>query len=99
MVISTVPADTLLTLSQSSLTFNTVLNGTEPAGQQLTVSSQPATPFTATSATPWLSASPSGGLMTNQTLTVRVDPADKAVLQGRVGSFTSSILLVSGNVT
>ncbi len=87
-----------LTLSASSLTFNAVLNGTQPASQTLGVSTNPTgTAFSATvpaSGCGWLSVSPIGNLVTNQNLTVSVNQAGYAV-----NTYSCNITLLSGGLT
>jgi uncharacterized protein (TIGR03437 family) len=99
LVVSTVPSDNLLTLGQASLTFTAVALGSPPAPQTFVVTSAAVAPFTVTTGTPlspWLSVSPSGSLVTNQTLSVTVN---QALLGANYGTFWTYILLTSGNVT
>jgi len=88
----------LLTLSQSLLIFQGVVNGVAPNSQTLTVSATTQTMFTASVSnnSPWLSISPSGSLVTSQTLTVSVNPALAA---GGAGTYSGSIYLTAGGVT
>jgi uncharacterized protein (TIGR03437 family) len=88
----------VLTLSQSLLIFQGVVNGVAPNAQTLTVSATTQTGFTASVSnnTPWLSISPSGSLVTNQALTVSVNPALAA---GGSGTYSGSIYLTAGGVT
>lgn len=100
LVLSTVPPDNLLTLSQTSLTFSAAVNGSPPASQTLTVTSPTAASFTASAgplfSPPWLTISPSGNLTGNQTITVSVN-------QAYIGTYGvplfGYVLLTSGNVT
>jgi uncharacterized protein (TIGR03437 family) len=66
-----------LTLSTSALTFNVAQNS-NPTSQQLTVSANSTTSFTASATAQncgnWLSISPAGSLTTNQTITVTANP-------------------------
>ena len=87
-----------LTLSASSLTFNAVVNGAQPASQTLGVSTATTgTSFTASvpsSGCGWLSISPSGSLVTNQNITVSVNQAGYSI-----NSYSCNITLTSGGVT
>jgi uncharacterized protein (TIGR03437 family) len=87
-----------LTLSQSSLTFNAVLNGAQPATQTLTVStSTTGTAFTAsvpTSGCSWLTISPSGSLSTNQNITVTASQTGLGA-----ATYSCNLTLVSGGAT
>lgn len=87
-----------LTLGSSALTFTPAVNGSSQT-QQLSVSANTATNFTAT-ATPqngnntWLSISPSGNSTTNTTLTVTANPAGL-----QAGTYTGVITLTSSSGT
>jgi uncharacterized protein (TIGR03437 family) len=87
-----------LTLSASSLTFNAIVNGAQPASQTLGVStSATGTAFTASvpsSGCGWLTVSPVGNLVTNQNLTVSVNQAGYAV-----NTYSCNITLTSGGLT
>jgi uncharacterized protein (TIGR03437 family) len=89
----------VLTLSQSSLTFNAVVNSTPPSSQTLTVNASAATSFTASGSgtsgsVTWLSISPSGSLSTNQTLTISVNQSGLPI-----GTYAGYISLVTSSGT
>src|SRR5262249_47347893 len=99
LVLSTLPPDNLLTLSQTSLTFDAPASGSPPAPKTLTVTAPAAAPFTVSAFTqynPWLSVSPSGNLTTDQSLSVSVNQASLGAIYG---SYFGYILVKSGNTT
>ncbi len=87
-----------LTLSQSSLTFNGVLNGAQPATQTLTVStSTTGTAFTASvpsTGCTWLTISPSGSLTTSRSITVSASQTGLGA-----ATYSCNITLISGGVS
>jgi streptogramin lyase len=96
LVLSTVPPDNLVTLSQTSLTFNATAGGSPPVPQTITVTPSTSTAFTVTAGAAWLSVSPSGNLTANQTLTVSVNQVSLGAYNG---TYFSAVLVTSGNVT
>jgi uncharacterized protein (TIGR03437 family) len=78
-----------LTLSQSSFVFQALVNGTAPVSQTLNVSAPAQTTFTANSSSnaPWLSISPSGSLLTNQAITISVNPAAAGATAGTLTGY------------
>ncbi len=87
-----------LTLDHSAFTFQALVGGAAPTPQSLNVNSGSQVGFNATvsSNAPWLSISPSGNLLTNQVLTLSVNPA----LAGNTpGTLNGSVFLVSNGVT
>jgi trimeric autotransporter adhesin len=99
LVLSSVPATSLLTISPLSLSFTGEQGGAAPAPQSLSISAPSATTFTAsTSAVPWLSITPSGTLTTNQTISVSVNQS--ANLDNLpVGDDTGVVTLSNGGVS
>jgi len=98
IVVGSTGGTTGLTLSQSSFVFQALVNGPAPSSQTLNVTASGSTPFTATSSSnaPWLSISPSGSLLTPQTLTVSVNPAAAGSV---AGTLAGSISLTANGVT
>jgi uncharacterized protein (TIGR03437 family) len=89
----------VLTLSQSSLSFNAVYGGSAPASQSITVSANSATSFsTSVSGTyggvTWLTISPSGSLTTTMTITAYVNQSGL-----QLGTYSGSISLVTSGGT
>ncbi|MGP8244448.1 MAG: BACON domain-containing protein [Bryobacteraceae bacterium] len=89
----------VLTLSQSSLTFNAVSGSTVPSPQTLTVSASSTISFTASAtgtngSITWLSIAPSGSLATTQTLTVSVNQTGLSI-----GVYSGYITLVTSSGT
>ncbi len=100
LVLSTVPAPSLLTISPSSFSFTGEQGGAAPAPQTLSISSPSPTTFTTSSNVPqsWLSITPSGTLTTNQTISVSVNQS--ANLDNLpVGNNTGTIALSTAAVT
>ena len=104
LVPSTVPPSNLLTLSTSSLTFNSYALGPNPPPQTLTISAPIATAFTATASVSsagfsqydgWLRITPSGSLTTDQVITVSVNQTNGLYDV----AYTGNISLTVGNVT
>jgi trimeric autotransporter adhesin len=99
LVLSSVPAASLLTISPLSLSFTGEQGGAAPAPQSLSISAPSATTFTASnSAAAWLSITPSGALTTNQTISVSVNQsANLANLP--VGDNSGVVTLINGGVS
>jgi len=102
LVLSTVPPNTLLSISPSTLTFTSVAppNVAAPV-QMLTVATSPSTTYTVSPTTvigpSWLTISPSGDLVGSQSFTVAVNP--KQFNFGTFGAYTGDITFISGSVT
>ena len=100
-VLTSVPADTQLTLSPASLSFTAAVEGRTPAAQSLTITSPTSASFTANAEVPvqvddsWLKISPSGTLTGSQTITVTVDQTGF----GSYGDYFGNISLTLGNIT
>ena len=90
-----------LTVSPSSLVFTTYAGGPAPPAQTLSIMSSTPVSFSAsvneavTYGQPWLRISPSGNLITNQTVTVTVNPFDL----GSHATYTGNITLTSEGFT
>ncbi|HWB83889.1 MAG TPA: hypothetical protein VG675_07095 [Bryobacteraceae bacterium] len=83
-------------LSSSSLAFAGTAGGPPPAPQTLTVTgANESFEVSAVAPSPsWLSVSPTGNVLANQTMTVGVNPTGLSP-----GSYVGSILLTSGSIT
>jgi uncharacterized protein (TIGR03437 family) len=100
VVLSSVPATSLLTVTPASLTFTGQQGATAPPPQSISVSSPSPVSFTASSSA-WntavgLSITPSGALATNQTIAASVGEVG-INLNG--GSYSGAVVLTSGNVS
>src|SRR5579883_91904 len=101
LVVATVPADTLLGLSASSLSFTAPATGAPPPAQTLSITAPAGAAYTAAAGViyaigaPWLKISPFGNLTGSQILSVTVNQA----YFGAYGDYLGNILLTSGNVT
>jgi uncharacterized protein (TIGR03437 family) len=96
--LSTLPADSLFTVSANALTFNAVYHGNRPASQTIVVSPPSAATFTVASTAFWVTVSPSGSLTGNQTLSISVDQNIEATMQYGI-PYGAYLWLTSGNVT
>ncbi len=87
-----------LTLNPTSLSFSGVVNGTQPASQNVSVSTSPSgTAFsvqTSGSNCGWLAVSPNGTQTTNRTLAVSANTSGLSA-----GTYTCNVALTSGTST
>jgi uncharacterized protein (TIGR03437 family) len=94
-----VPANALLSISTSSLTFSQVALGNPPPAQTLSVTTSPNTTYSVSANTAigsgWLTVSPSGTMIGSQTFTVSGNQSGF----GTFGAYTGDLTFVSGNVT
>jgi hypothetical protein len=89
-----------LTVSPASLTFNAVVSGAAPPSQNLLVSAANPTSVTVRASSysdtgrNWLTVSPSGGITTNRTLKVSVNPVGLAA-----GTYSGRVSLTANGST